>query len=362
MSKKQGTIAFMAEPGKLEYRQYDLPTPGKGALMMKILRSNVCGSELHIWKGSMQQTTLGHEVVGTVAELGEGVTTDCAGRPLEVGDRITCTYFQACGKCFHCSHGELLKCENAYQYLWWKTPDQYPHFVGTFATHYYVHPQQYFYKVPDNIPDAVAAGMNCAVTQVLYALETVGLQLNDTIVIQGAGGLGLYGTAMANAMGAKVIIIDGVETRLEQAKKLGADHLINMHEYDTTEKRTARIKELTGGYGADIAMEVTGVPAAFSEGLNFIRPCGKYLSLGNVTLGTTVPIDPAFLTKSQIVIYPINRYQPWYLDKALKFISATIDKYPYEELMDGDFGFEQLAEALDKSVAREVTRASIVIG
>ena len=310
----------------------------------------------------MQQTVMGHEVVGSVAALGEWGTTDCAGRPLNVGDRITCTYFQACGKCFHCANGEFLKCENAYQYAWWKTPDQYPHFVGTFATHYYVHPQQSFYKVPDNIPDSVAAGVNCAVSQMLYAIEIGQVKMNDTVVIQGAGGLGLYGTAIANHTGAKVIVIDGAEARLNQAKKFGADHLINMKEYDTVEKRVARIKELTGGYGADVAIEVSGAPAAFAEGLQHVSPCGKYLSLGNVTLGTTVPIDPAFLTKSQVVIYPINRYQPWYLDKALKFISSTIGKYPYEDLMDADFSFDQVAVALDKSTAREVTRASIVIG
>lgn len=359
MENKKGTVAFMAEPGKLEYREYDLPKVEKGGLLVKVTQTNVCGSELHIWKGSMQRTTLGHEFVGTVQELGDGVTTDCAGRPLAIGDRITATYFEVCGKCFHCAHGEFEKCDNTYRHSW-QPPENYP-FKGTFATHYQVDPDQYFYKVPENIPDAVAAGINCAVSQVLFGLDTVSLKMNDTIVIQGAGGLGLYGCAIASHAGAKVIIIDGVESRLEQAKKFGADYTINMNEYDTVEKRTAKVKELTDGKGADIVMEVTGVPAAFAEGLGYVRPCGKYLTMGNVTLGSNVQFDPAALTKSQVVIYPINRYKPWYLDKALQFVSSTIDKYPYEDLMDNDFTFEQIEDALNKSVAREVTRASIMV-
>lgn len=358
MSKK-GTVAFMATPGCLEYREYELPKAEKGGLIVKVTQTNVCGSELHIWKGSMQRTTLGHEFVGTVEELGEGVSTDCAGRSLEKGDRVTATYFEVCGKCYHCAHGDFERCENTYRHSW-QPPENYP-FKGTFATHYQVDPDQYFYKVPENIPDTVAAGVNCAVSQVLYGLDTAGLKMNDAIIIQGAGGLGLYGCAIASWAGAKVIIVDGVESRLKQAQKFGACYTVSMQEYDTVEKRTSRIKELTGGHGADLVMEVTGVPAAFTEGLGYVRPCGKYLTMGNVTLGSTVSLDPAALTKSQVVVYPVNRYKPWYLDKALQFISATIGQYPYEELMDNDFTFGQIEDALNKSAARQVTRASIKV-
>lgn len=356
---KKGIAAFMASPGKLEYREYELPHAEKGGLVVKVTQTNVCGSELHIWKGSMQRTTLGHEFVGVVDDLGEGVTTDCAGRPLSTGDRVTATYFEVCGKCFHCAHGEFERCDNTYRHAW-QPPENYP-FKGTFATHYQVNPDQYFYKVPENIPDCVAAGVNCAVSQVLYGLDAAGLKMNDTIVIQGAGGLGLYGCAAAKTAGAKVIIVDGVESRLQTAVKFGADYTINMKEFDTVEKRTQRVKELTEGKGADITMEVTGVAAAFAEGLGYTRPCGTYLTMGNVTLGSAVTLDPAALTKSQVRILPVNRYKPWFLDKALQFISATIDRFPYVELMNDDFTFDQIEDALNQSAARQVTRASIKV-
>lgn len=325
-------IVYMDAPGKLGIREPEIPHPEKGGIVAKVLQTNVCGSEVHIWKGSMNRTTLGHEFVGAVAELGEGVTTDCAGRPLKVGDRVTATYFEACGTCAHCARSEFECCENTYRYAW-KEPELYP-FKGTFATHYQISPRQSFYKVPDNIPNCVAAGVNCAVSQAYFGLETAGLKLGQTVVIQGAGGLGLFGCAIAKTAGAKVIIVDMDAGRLETAKKFGADETICMKDIDTPEKRTEKVQELTGGQGADIVMEVAGVPAAFEEGLGYVRSMGTYLTMGNVTLGRTVSFDPAALTKSQVRILPVNRYKPWYLDKALAFISGTIDRYPYAELMD----------------------------
>lgn len=356
MSEK-AKIVYMDAPGKLGRRELDIPHPEKGGVVVKVLQTNVCGSELHIWKGSMNRTTLGHEFVGEVAELGEGVTTDCAGRELKAGDRITATYFEACGTCYHCARGEFESCDNTYRFAW-KAPELYP-FKGTFATHYQISPRQSFYKVPDNIPDAVAAGVNCAVSQAYYGLDTVGVKMGDTVVIQGAGGLGIFGCAIAKTAGAKVIVVDMDANRLKTVRKFGADETINMKELETPEKRTERVKELTGGKGADIVMEVAGVPAAFEEGLGYVRAMGTYLTMGNVTLGRTVTFDPAALTKAQIRIIPVNRYKPWYLDKALTFISNTIDRFPYMELMDDDFTFDQVEEALNQSAARLVTRASI---
>lgn len=350
-------IAYMDAPGKLAYRELDIPHAEKGGLLVRMLQTNVCGSEVHIWKGSMNRTTLGHEFVGVVAELGEGVATDCAGRPLQVGDRVTATYFEACGACPHCARGEFEACENTYRYAW-KEPELYP-FKGTYATHYQVSPRQSFYKVPDNIPNAVAAGVNCAVSQALFGLEQAGLRLGQTVAIQGAGGLGLFGCAIAKAAGAKVIIVDMDAGRLETARTFGADETICMQEVGSMEERTKLVKELTGGQGADIVMEVAGVPSAFEEGLGYVWNMGTYLTMGNVTLGRTVTFDPAALTKSQVRILPVNRYKPWYLDKALQFISRTIGRFPYLELMDDKFTFDQIEEALNLSAERKVTRASI---
>ncbi|MBD1381003.1 zinc-binding dehydrogenase [Metabacillus arenae] len=359
----KGKVAVMVEPHKLEYQQYDLPTPEKGALLLKVIRTNVCGSELHVWHGGhpvKKDGVLGHEMVGLIEKIGEGVTKDHSGKPVRAGDRVAVTYFQACGRCRSCANGEYVLCENTYEFLN-KQPEESPHFHGTFSTHYYVHPNQFFYKVPDIIPDSVAASANCAISQVLYGIDKSQLKMNETILIQGAGGLGLYGAAIAKESGAKVIIIDGVQERLDLAKKFGADYIINLHEYDTVAKRSSLIKELTNGNGANVGMEVTGVPDAFSEGIHHIRPGGRYVTMGNIITGAFTKFDPGLLTRKSINIYPVNRYQPWFLNKSLDFLASNIHKYPFADLVDADFHFEEIEIALNKSINREVTRASIVI-
>ncbi|BCJ85536.1 zinc-binding dehydrogenase [Effusibacillus dendaii] len=357
-----GKVAVMTEPGKLVFAQYDLPEAEPGAVLVKVIRTNVCGSELHIWQGhhpTKKSGVMGHEMVGQIERLGVGVETDFAGSPVQVGDRIAAAYFLTCRKCTPCQQGQFHLCENAYRF-WTKDPEEAPHFHGSFATHYYIHPDQYFYKVPDNVPDSAAASANCALSQVYFGIEKAHLRYGETIVIQGAGGLGLNAAAVAKEFGATVIVIDAVPGRLEKAKQFGADHLINMKEYDTTEKRAKAVYQLTGGKGADVGMELTGVPAAFNEGIQLIRPGGRYVSIGNISPGQMTPFDPGLMTRKSIEIIPVVRYDPWYLNKALQFLSRTIDKYPFGEMLDADFTLEEIGLALDKSASREITRASII--
>lgn len=358
----QGRVAEMKSPGVMEVENYDLPSPGEKSLLVKVRRSNVCGSEIHIWKGehpTKQKGVLGHEMVGEVQSIGEGVTTDFAGETVKIGDRIASTYFQVCRKCNMCQKGAFNLCENAYEF-WNKASEEAPHFHGTFATHYYIHPDFHFYKVPDNVPDVVAASANCAISQVYFGIEEADLQYGETIVIQGAGGLGLNAAAIAKEKGAQVIVIDGVEDRLNNALKFGADHIIDFNVYDTVEKRQAKVYELTNNNGADVGMELTGSPHAFSEGIHLVTSGGRYVSIGNVSPGKTTPFDPGLLTRKSIKIIGAVRYKPWYLKKALTFLSENIEKYPFADMIDGEFSFEDIEVALDQSANRQVNRASIV--
>src|SRR5690606_31793514 len=120
-----------------------------------------------------------------------------------------------------------------------------------------------------------------------------------------------------------VIIIDSVTSRLEQAKKFGADFTIDMNEYPSVEERKKRVLELTNGYGADVGLEVAGVPAAFAEGIELIRTGGSYVTIGNVSPGKYTDFDPGLLTRKSIKIFPVVRYNPWYLRKALEFLSRS---------------------------------------
>lgn len=360
---KIGRLAFMTEPRALDYAEYAVPTPEPEGLVVEVSRANVCGSELHIWNGRhpvKKRGGLGHEMVGRVAELGSKKNKDSRGMPLNTGDRVVSTYFQTCEQCARCADGQRNLCDNAYEFFG-RQPEDAPHFHAAFATHYVVHPRQHVYKVPDEIPDSVAASANCALSQVMFGLDQIQLNYGETVLIQGAGGLGLNAVAVAHARGARVIVIDGVASRLEQAKRFGASEVLDLSELTELDDRIAKIQELTDGRGPDAAVEVTGVPAAFSEGLQQLRRGGRYLVMGNLSPGATVPFDPGYVTRKALTIRHVDRYDGRYLAQALDFLVHHLDDYPFTDLVDAEFSLDDVDTALEKSLAREVTRAAIVV-
>lgn len=357
-----GRVAFLESAESIDMQSYDLPAPEPGSILTEVVRTNICGSELHIWSGDhplIEDGVLGHEALCRITELGDGVTTDYNGNPVEEGDLIVPAYFITCGKCEYCGRGEFGYCENAYR-EWSKPPMEAPHFNGTFGTHYYIHPDQYFYRVSESIDESAAASANCALSQVLFGLDEVGVSQSDSVVIQGLGGLGLNAIAVANEKGAETIAIDGVGDRLEMAEEFGADHLIDMREHETVDDRAAAVEDLTGGLGADVAVEVTGVPDAFTEGIQLLRKGGSYLEMGNIIPGETTEFDPGKMTRKSIDVVSTMRYDPWYLQEALSFLEQHGDKYPFGDLIDAEFSLNEIDDALAQSRDRSVTRASLI--
>ncbi|MFB6121143.1 MAG: zinc-binding dehydrogenase [Halobacteriaceae archaeon] len=357
-----GRLAYLRGPEDVALRAYDVPDAEPGAVVTEVVRANVCGSELHIWSGEhplIRDGVLGHEALCRVAELGEGVETDYAGEPLAEGDLVVPAYFATCGRCDFCGDGEFRLCENAYEY-WSREPDEWPHFHGTFGTHYYVHPDQYLYRVPEGVPESVAASANCALSQVLCGMDKVEVTPDETVVIQGAGGLGLAATAVATERGAETIVVDGVDARLDRAADFGADHTVHMSEYDSVDARAKRVRDLTDGRGADVAIEVTGVPDAFAEGIDLLRKGGRYLEMGNIVPGRTTEFDPGAMTRKSITVESLMRYDPWYLRSALSFLADHHDDYPFDALLDREFPLDDVTDALEHSADRSLTRATLI--
>jgi threonine dehydrogenase-like Zn-dependent dehydrogenase len=361
MTHATGRLAVMTEPGQLIMAEYDVPEPERDAVVLKIVRANVCGSELHMWNGhhpTKKRGGLGHEMIGRVHAIGSAVTTDYAGQPISVGDRVVVTYFQTCQRCNRCRGGQPSLCDNAYEFFG-KQPEEWPHFHAAFGTHYYVHPHQHFYKVPDDVDDAIAAAVNCALSQVMFGIDQIGLEYGETVLIQGAGGLGLNAAAVAVERGARVIVVDGVPSRLEQAKAFGATDVIDISTVTEPADRLAAVHDMLGGEGPDVGIEVTGVPAAFAEGLELIRRGGRYLVMGNLSPGRTVPFDPGYVTRKSLTIKHVERYEARYLSKALEFVQRHQAAYPFDKLVDAEFALADVKQALDASAQRIVTRAAV---
>ena len=352
----------------MEVKEYPMPEPEPGAILIKVSMASICGSDLHQWRGDIDlaalgaplPTILGHEMTGTVAKLGEGVLTDSAGQPLTTGDRVVYPYFYSCGRCPACLKGNHATCP--WNGLYVSCAELPPHFVGAYADYYYLRPNHTVFKVPDDLSDNVVVSANCALSTVLYGLEKVDLSFGETVVIQGAGGLGISATAVAKEMGAhRVIVIDGVTQRLELAKAFGADELIDMRECRTPQERVQRVKDLTGGWGADVVAELVGFPGVIPEGLDMLCNGGRYLEIGNVSPGKTLEIDPFLLVIGSKSIFGVVMYGRDTLKKALDFLSRTRGKYPFDKIISRCYQLEEIDKAFEEQDKGMSSRSAIVL-
>jgi len=206
------------------------------------------------------------------------------------------------------------------------------------------------FKVPDELPDEMLTPVNCALSQVIFSLKKAGLKMGDTVVIQGAGGLGVNATAVARDMGAgRIIVIDGVPERLKLAKQCGADELVDLNEAPAPMDRISKVMGLTGGRGADIVAEFVGLPAVLPEGINMVRSGGTYLECGCISMGQTVAIDPSLLVWGNKNVICANMYDPWILPVALDFLRRNKDRFPLTQVVSHKFSLDKIDEAFQQA-------------
>lgn len=368
MTTTMGRVAAFYGHGKpMVLNEYVVPKPAPGALIVKTSVANICGSDLHQWRGEFDVVKfgrplpqiLGHEMTGTVYELGEGIDRDTNGQKLAVGDRVVWRYFYPCGRCRACLKGVTRACPTARSYLN-QSADAEPHFVGGFGDYYYVFPNAAIFKVPDELGDALVAGFNCALSQVVGGLQLAQLSVGDNVVIQGAGGLGVYATAVAREMGAgKVIVIDGIDARLDLARQFGADETIDLREFADSERRVKRVKELTGDWGADVVAELVGHPRVVNEGLQMLGRTGRYLEIGNISPGLEYSHEPSQLVFKNATVYNMVYYEANHLRQAIELAYRTRHRYPWQKVVSDTFRLEDINEAFVAADRGDVTRAAI---
>lgn len=365
----KGRIARFDEPGEpFQIQEVELPKVGPGEILVKVKRANVCGSDVHAWHGTFATrglggqlpTVLGHEMVGAIAVLGTGVSADSEGNPLAEGTRVVFPYFFCCHTCRNCLAGRRNACVNLKMAMLGRA-DEPPYFVGGYGDYFLLPAGAVVYTVPDAVSDDIAAGANCALSQVMYGLERVDLQLGEYVVVQGAGALGLYAIAVAKARGAaKVIAIDGVSERLELARAFGADAVIDLTEVLTAKDRTKAVRKLTDGQGADVVVEVVGHPSAIDEGLQMLGQFGRYVEIGNINIGKTFEFDPSRFVFGNKTMVGVSLYDPAVLSRALSFLEEYQDTLPFDRLAATCYSLDEINEAFAAAEGRRDVRASIV--
>ena len=239
--------------------------------IVRIDSSTICGTDLHILNGDVPAvkpgTILGHEAVGTVTEIGAGVTT------IAVGDRVLVSCITSCGRCRFCKEGHYGLCTGGGGWI-------FGHLIDGLQAEFARVPfaDTSVYKVPDALSDEQVLFL----ADILPTAYEVGVlngrvEPGDTIAIVGAGPIGLATimTAKLHTPG-RIIAIDLADARLEKALEFGADVTIN----NAREDAVAKVMELTEGLGADVAIEAVGVPETFELCTELIRPGGRVANVG----------------------------------------------------------------------------------
>jgi threonine dehydrogenase-like Zn-dependent dehydrogenase len=337
---KTAIAAVLDKPnGKFELKEYPLPDPAPGTILVKLELTGICGTDIHMYHGNLPGITypicLGHEVVGKIAALGKGVTTDFLGKPVREGDRVIIAPGVSCRKCYWCLVAKTPTCcKESFGYGFFSDGDVNYHFAGGYAEYIYCHhPNTAFYKT--ELPVDIAVLLE-PISVGMHAVLRSNIKLGDTVVVQGSGAVGLMTQFLAKlAGGTKIINIGGpTDFRINMAKELGADITINIAEVPSPQDRIQIVKDNTvNGMGADVVFECTGVPAAVSEGLEMLRTSGTFVEVGHFTDAGTVLINP-FL---HLCNKNVNLQGSWggeYIEHFVRGLPILEKRqFPYEKLV-----------------------------
>ena len=259
---------------KIRVEEVDKPRAGVGEAVIRVTLTTICGTDLHIVRGEYPVApglVIGHEPVGVIEELGEGVSG------YSIGDRVLVGAITPCGQCRACLSGHSAQCGHGegYQALGgWRFGNT---INGAQAEYLKVpYAQANLAKIPDDLTDEQVVLLADIASTGFSGAESARIKIGDSVVVFAQGPIGLCATAGAKLMGASLIIgVDGDEHRLAMSKRMGADVTLNYSNVDVVEE----VKRLTDG-GADVAIEALGTQQTFESALRSLRPAGTLSSLG----------------------------------------------------------------------------------
>ena len=364
--------ATLVKPGKYEIREYPLPEPAAGCVLIRMEMSGICGTDKHTFQGYTTQyggralefpIIQGHENVGTIAAIGgDGTYADFEGVALREGDRVVVGANVTCGQCYYCRHDfPYYCCEKTADYgnnLSAKNP---PYLFGGWSQYMYVVPGSFLVKVPDDLPSevavlteifAVSVGLDRAKQMSSFPNES--FRFDDTVVVLGVGPLGMCFLMKARMLGAGTIIaVDKSECRLNFAKRLGADFAVNVGTM-SKEERLRMVKDLTHGRGTDMVIECAGVPQAVPEALEMLRVGGLLVEAGNFSDLGEVPISPhRHICAKNARILGVGGEEPAAYGPSMRQMARYMKNYPLREFVTHRYGLRDVDAAMKKSVEAE---------
>jgi threonine dehydrogenase-like Zn-dependent dehydrogenase len=333
--------AVMTAPRKpIEVRELPWPTLEPGAAMLKTLYSEVCGTDVHLHHGRLSGVPYpiipGHVSIGHLAEI-RGTVTDIEGKPFHEGDLVTfLDVHETCGRCYECLvTKQTTRCPSRKVYgITYGVADG-P--LGGWADHIWMKPGVKLLRIPKG-----------------------DVRLGASVAVLGAGPVGQAAVALAHLAGAyPVIAIGAPASRLEFAKRMGASHTIDLDV--PAVDRAARVREITGGHGADVVIEAAGDPRAVPQALDLVRDGGRVVIAGQYTDGGDVSINPHLqINRKHAEIRGCWGCDYSHVHRAVQILAQQGHSLPWADSITARFGLDRANEALAAVEGRTVIKALIV--
>ncbi len=351
----------------LEIREYEVDdTLAPGEALAKVEMAGICGTDVHLWKGELPipiPVILGHESAGRIEKLGAGLDRDWTGQPLAVGDRVVWASSIVCGECYYCRIKRTpTRCLRRKAYGISYCVDEAPHLRGGYAQWILLRAGSSIFKLPDVLPFESIVGAGCALNTALHGIERIDLQMGDTVVVQGAGPVGLAALAVAIERGAaKTVVMGGPEHRLKMALEFGADVVVSLDQFPSVEERRKAVFDAVGEYGADVVLECVGHPSAVPEGFELCRDGGKYLVLGQYANAGNVEFNPHVITKKQLTVMGSWAFEARHVWGAVEFLARSAKwRELFARQVTHRFTLDQADEALNTVRRLEAGKAVIL--
>lgn len=353
------TAAIFNGPNQpFELREIPLPELRAGELLVEISLCTICGSDLHTFSGRRScacPSILGHEITGRVVETA-GDVADMSGTTLSPGDRITWSIAASCGTCFYCTHGIPQKCDALVKYGHAPLDDWGP--SGGLAKHCRLLPGTAVCRLPDSLDDAAACPVNCCTATAAGALRTAGSVDGATVLILGAGSLGLTAAAMALQQGAESVSVADIDsTRLERAASI--EGCLTIHSADGPEHVQQSVRERTNGRGVDVVLEMTGSTDATEQGLDLLRIGGRMVLVGAVFPSRALELSAETVVRRLLRIEGLHNYRPEDLATAVDFLAHTGANSPARTLVEREFPLGEIDAAFQYALEHKPLRVAV---
>ncbi|MEL6960435.1 MAG: zinc-binding dehydrogenase [Pseudomonadota bacterium] len=291
--------------GDLSIEEVPQPDCPDNGVVLEVLACGVCRSDHHGWVGAHPKVNvgdiLGHEYCGTVVEAGPRAIH-------KVGDRLIAPFILSCGACGHCASGVSNACENALT-PGFGSPGAYAQFVAVPFDHNLV-------ALPEGMSPGLAAGLGCRVTTAWHALtDRAALRAGEWLAVHGTGGIGLAALLLGRALGARVIVVDIVQEKIDHALALGAEHGVNAAEVDAAEA----IRQITGG-GAHVSVEALGIAATTNASVECLRTLGRHLHVGMPAGDGRMEVNMRAIYAKQLAFFGTRGMPAWKYPSLLELI------------------------------------------